>query len=59
MKYSISVTFSEIKATHKLLGKMTNLRKQDMGLIDHECDESLQFYCKLDSLVQKIKNKRG
>ena len=57
MKHSISVTLSELKAAHKLLGKMNKPRKLDMGLTDYECSEELEFYCKLDNLLIKAKRR--
>ena len=57
MKYSISVTLSELKATHKLLGQMDTPRKLDMGLTDYECSEELEFYYKLDNLLIKAKRR--
>ena len=57
MKHSISVTLSELKAAHKLLGKMNKPRKLDMGLTDYECSEELEFYYKLDNLLIKAKRR--
>ena len=58
MKYTISVTLSELKATRKLLGSMSKPTKQDMGLTDYECDEELKFFCTIDDFLNQGRIKK-
>ena len=58
MKYTISVTFTELKAARKLLGKMTAPLKVAMGLTEKECTEELEFYCKISDAIDEIRRRK-